>query len=518
MSSTNAPVLITGAGPSGMVLALWLQKLGTPFRIVDRLSGPGLTSRAMVIHARTLELYQQLGIADRIIAEGIKINKLLIANAGSSKAHFPIITEKAAGLSKYPFTLSLPQDMHEVVLVDVLKERGTEIGRDIELVDAVQKEDREVVEVKLKHADGHEEAFEASYVIGCDGAHSAVRHMAGIKMEGGTYAGRYFVADIDAEPGTMPAAPDELNMNTSKNEFVMVVPTLKHGNARLVGYVPHDRMDEDHLTFEDMSPTLKACLPDLRVRGVKWFSHYKVHHRHADHFRIGRFFLCGDACHLHSPAGGQGMNTGIGDASNLAWKLSNVLSGRAAPALLDTYEPERLAFAKTLVSTTDRVFTSLTAEGWQGWLTREFLIPYVVPAVVRWTGYSPWDATSQVHVEYKSSPLSENGHGEHGQVKAGERLAWVPTEDGHDNHEALADAKWQVHVYGEVRRDVRRGFQAKGFEVHKFEWSEAAKKRGLAEGALYLVRPDGYIGAEATGGDAETLFRYISKWGLKASL
>ena len=379
MSTTNTkpPVLICGAGPSGMALALWLHKLGTPFRIIDKLSGPGQTSRATVVHARTLELYRQLGIAERLISSGIKVENVIIKNAGVETANAPLTAGRHADLSPYPFMLSLPQDIHEAILVDVLRERGVQVERNVELLTAVDNDAEGVVETKIKLADGTEESFTASYIAGCDGAHSTVRHIAGINMEGGTYAGRFFVADADIDPATAPAGPKDLNMNLSRNEYTMVLPMVQQGHVRLIGFVPKDKAEAQDLTFADVEPTVLACVPKLKVNAIKWFSAYKVHHRVANHYQRGRFFLCGDACHLHSPVGGQGMNTGIGDASNLAWKLAYVHSGRAAPQLLDTYEPERSSFAHSLVKTTDAGFTALTDEGWKGWICRELMGKYL---------------------------------------------------------------------------------------------------------------------------------------------
>ena len=517
--STPSPVLVTGAGPAGMVCALWLQKFGTPFRIIDKLSGPGLTSRATAIHARTLEFYRQLGIADRIIDPGVKVERLQITNDGTKSATIDFKPHaEVSELSKYPFMLGLPQDIHEFILVEVLKERGVEVERNIELLDAVQDEAKGTVETKLKHADGTEESFTASYLIGCDGAHSIVRHLSGIQMEGGTYTQRFFVADVDIEDSTYPISKLDLGMHLSKNEYCILIPMRKAGNTRLIGFVPKDKEDLDHVSLDDVLPSVKRCVPSLEITDIHWFSAYRVHHRAANHFRNGRFFICGDAAHLHSPVGGQGMNTGIGDATNLAWKLAAVYAGKASPELLDSYEPERSGFAHQLVNTTDRAFSTLTDEGWKGWFAREFMIPYVLPSFLKMTGMSMWKTTSQINVEYKTSPLSENFVSGKGELEAGNRLAWVETADGRDNFEVLAEGKWAVHLYGEVERDVRRELQAKGFEVQKFPLGEDAAKKGLVQGVLYLVRPDGYVGAKAGAHDVEHLVKYIEKWGLQESL
>ena len=297
LSTAQPPVLIVGAGPTGMVLALWLQKFSTPFRIIDRLPGPGLTSRALIVHARTLEFYRQLGIAERIISAGLKINSMVLAFEGVVRSSVSITggpeTEK---LSRYPFSLSLPQDIHESILAEVLKERGIDIERQVDLAELFQDTDKGLVEAKLHHLETETDScFTASYVAGCDGAHSLVRQKAGIAMSGGTYSGRFFVSDVDIVPGSMPAGPQDMNMNMSKSEYCMIIPTQDPHSSRLLGVVPRDKENDKHLSFASVQNTVKSCLPNLQVRSVGWFSAYKVHHRAAEHFRSGRLFLCGDS-------------------------------------------------------------------------------------------------------------------------------------------------------------------------------------------------------------------------------
>ena len=212
------------------------------------------------------------------------------------------------------------------------------------------------------------------------------------------------------------------------------------------------------------------------------------------------------------------MNTGIGDATNLAWKLSSVHSGRAKAELLDTYEPERLAFAHSLVNTTDRGFSMLMDEGWLGWLARGVVVPYVVPALMKLSRITPFEATSQIRLQYRDSAcgLSVDAAGYQGRLRAGDRLGYVVFQDRSDNFEVLAEGSWQVHVYGEVLRDVRREMQAKGLGVKKFEFTEDAKRRGLSEGSLYLIRPDGYVAVTANSDNTESLFEYMARWGFDA--
>ena len=233
-----------------------------------------------------------------------------------------------------------------------------------------------------------------------------------------------------------------------------------------------------------------------------WLS-YHVHHRVADHFHAGRVFLLGDAAHLHSPVGAQGMNTGVGDAINLAWKLAEVLRG-APVALLDSFEAERRGFAKSLVATTDRIFQFATRDGGLAEFIRTRIAPHAIHAIVgfevtRRTGFR---MLSQLAISYRDSALSD---GFAGDVQAGDRLPWVP---GTDNFEPLATRDWQLHVYGAASDALR----AAGLPVHVFPFSDAAKATGLSRDAAYLVRPDGYIGWADADADVESLGRYRARW------
>ncbi len=250
---------------------------------------------------------------------------------------------------------------------------------------------------------------------------------------------------------------------------------------------------------------------------MNWFSTYHVHHRVADKFRSGRVFLLGDAGHVHSPVGGQGMNTGLGDAMNLAWKLAAVIDDRAKADLLDTYEPERIAFARRLVATTDRVFKAASSDGAIAQWARTQVLPLLLPHAMA-TGFGKhlfFDALSQIGIEYRDSAWSE---GRAGAVVAGDRLPWVaPAREGDaDNFAPLASIDWQVHVYGDPPPDVDAPCGAARIALHAFPLDDAAAKASLEQGAAYLVRPDGYVGAIFAGASAsKDLSRYLDEHGIR---
>jgi hypothetical protein len=244
---------------------------------------------------------------------------------------------------------------------------------------------------------------------------------------------------------------------------------------------------------------------------VNWFSTYRVHHRVAGSWRAGRAFLLGDAAHIHSPVGGQGMNTGIGDAINLAWKLAAVIGRRAPPALLDTYEPERIAFARRLVASTDRAFQIVSRDDPLARFVRLVLAPLILPAVFALIAARRlmFLTVSQINVNYRGAALSE---GAAGKVKAGDRLPWVSEPD---NFAALKSLAWQGHVYGDASPAIESACATAGLPLTTFAWSAAAARAGLARGAIHLVRPDGYLALIATSDAAAALAAYQARHGLK---
>ena len=495
--------MIAGAGPTGLVLALWLMRRGVAVRIIDKAAEPGTASRALAVQARTLEFYRQLGIVDAVIGGGVKIEGINLWVKGAKAARVPF-QRIGEGLSPYTFALVFPQDAHERLLIELLQAGGLEVERSTELIGFEQQPSG--VRARLKRPDGSEEIFEAAYLAGCDGARSTVRETLGIGFPGGTYADLFYVADVEASG---PPTDGELHIDLDDADFLLVFPLKGKGRVRLVGIARPPPGGEDRaLTFDDVSGRAIGHVK-LAIARVNWFSTYHVHHRVAHRFHEGRAFLLGDAAHVHSPAGGQGMNTGIGDAVNLAWKLAAVLKGRAAESLLDTYEPERIAFARRLVATTDRVFTVVTRRGAVARFVRTRLVPLVAPRMFRLAAVRRFmfRTLSQIGVSYRRSPLSA---GAAGSVRGGDRLPWVEIAPGSDNFAPLATLEWQVHVYGEERRGVADACAGLGLALHRFAWRPAMQRAGLMQAALYLIRPDGYVALADPRADPQRLRRHFA--------
>jgi len=516
MSSTQArpTVLIAGAGPTGLVLALSLARRGVPVRVIDQAEAAGEHSRAMAVQARTLEFYHQFGFADEVIASGVKMERVhLREGGGPASKGFEVLSitfgDLGTGLSPYPFALAFPQDDHQRLLVAKLKNLGVEVEWQTKLSDFNQ--DAAGISAQLEHGDGRAEQVRADYVCGCDGAHSTVRETLKLGFAGGTYPQLYYVADVQIEGGF----ERDLFVNLGEKILTLLLPVRSRGVQRLIGLVPSEIDEGADLSFEDLRPYVEPLI-DKHVTQVNWFATYRVHHRVAEHFHVGRAFICGDAGHVHSPAGGQGMNTGIGDAINLGWKLAMVAQGRAAPALLESYEAERIPFARTLVATTDRAFSAFVSGGVKGEVIRRFFIPLVFSLGTKFElGRNTFFRTvSQIQISYEHGPLAE---GKAGHVEGGERLPWIAS-DGVDNFAPLVSLDWQGHVYGDASSELGAACSQLNLPLHLMAWTERAHEAGFEKDAFCLVRPDGYIAAATPGpAAASALKKYVAERGLRFS-
>jgi 2-polyprenyl-6-methoxyphenol hydroxylase-like FAD-dependent oxidoreductase len=499
-------VLIVGAGPCGLAHALWLARQGIAVRIVDRAPAAGLASRAFALQAHTLELYDRIGLAREAIARGRPIASMSVHLAGKPVQVIPF-GNLGRGLSPYPFILILLQDDHEKLLIDHLARAGVQVERNIEMIDLEQGPDG--VRARLAGPGGSDGAVEAAYVCGCDGAGSTVRELMRIGFPGGSSEEVFYVADVEARG---PLADGGLHYLMAEDEVCSVFPMRREGRLRLIGLVPKavraTRMD---FGFEDVAERVLRETR-LEVSAVEAFATYRAHQRIAETWRKGRVFLLGEAGHVHSPAGGQGLNAGIADAANLGWKLAAVLRGAADEALLDAYEPEGMVAARQIAATTDWGFAIQAGRGGLMDLAREGLAS-LAPGLM---GLAPvrraaFQAISQIGVSLRGAGTCA-GHA--GRVAGGDRLPWVRLGGGTSNFDPLRGVPWQAQVYGAAAPAFRAACAHLGLPLHVFGWDRAMGRAGLARNGAYLVRPDGYVAFASARQDAAALQAYLARYGV----
>ena len=515
-SSPDTEVLIVGAGPTGLMLANQLGRRGVRAMIIDRHAGPARETRALGVQARTLEIYAHLGIVGSALALGKRTAAANMWSQGRKAARIPL-GDIGRETSPYPYILILGQDDNERLLGEALRRWDVAVQWNTELVGFAQDADR--VTATLKQPDGTLREVTAAWMAGCDGARSAVRELGEIPFEGAPYEHVFFVADVQATGGMVP---DELNVYLWREGFHLFFPMRGTDHWRLVGILPRNLRNKDGVTFDEVIPSLThEAGAGLTFQACSWFSAYRIHHRRAARFREGRCFLLGDAAHIHSPMGAQGMNTGLQDAYNLAWKLALVLSGRAAPALLDSYEDERIPVARNLLSTTDRAFSLIVSDTALAGLFRTQVVARIAAFAMRIERMQKlaFRAISQTGIRYPESPLSETLPGLPDDApRAGDRFPWLqlkitPGGSSEDLFAALDDTQFTLLLFGQELPD---GLPALGNLLRTIEVpvdpvnDQELRRAHVPESSFYLLRPDGYVGLAGTIADRNAITRYLN--------
>jgi 2-polyprenyl-6-methoxyphenol hydroxylase-like FAD-dependent oxidoreductase len=511
-------VLIVGAGPTGLMLANQFVRQGVRTQVIDRHSGPSLQTRALGVQARTLEIYSHLGIVERALELGKRATGANIWSLGKKAARIPL---GAIGLdiSPYPFLLILGQDDNERLLGDALRDKGTTVNWSTELVGLAQETDR--VRATLKQQDGTTREITAAWIAGCDGAHSAVRDLNGIAFQGAPYEHVFFVADTQL---TGAMVPEELNVFLWREGFHLFFPMRGTNLWRIVGIVPPELRGSKDLVFENVvSSVQQEAGSGLSFQQCSWFSTYRIHHRRAERFRDRRCFLLGDAAHIHSPVGAQGMNTGLQDAYNLAWKLAFVVSGRASAALLDSYEDERIPVARRLLSTTDRAFSLIVSDNPLAGLFRTRVLVKIMAFAMTFVRIQKlaFRTISQTGIQYRDSALSETPASFPGAApRAGDRFPWLrlklqPNGSTEDLFAKLDDTRFNLIMIGQPA--PAGGLPGLGdlLRIHEVV-DDPANDQELArmqipQPSFYLLRPDGHVGLAGIHLDVATAMRYVSE-------
>jgi 2-polyprenyl-6-methoxyphenol hydroxylase-like FAD-dependent oxidoreductase len=501
----DTDVLIIGAGPTGLMLANQLARRGVRTIIIDRHAAPARESRALGVQARTLEIYSRLGVADRALALGRRATGANLWSDGRRAARVPL-GDIGRDVSPYPYLLILGQDDNERILGENLAQWNMAVQWNTELV-ALAQDDTQAT-ATLKQPDGSLREVTASWVAGCDGARSAVRGLTGIAFDGAPYEHVFFVADIEAS-GAM--VPDELNVYLWREGFHLLFPMRGTDHWRLVGILPPELRDRDDLVFDDVIPSIhQQAGTGMTFKSCDWFSTYRIHHRRAARFRDRRCFLLGDAAHIHSPVGAQGMNTGLQDAYNLAWKLALVVAGRAAPSLLDSYEEERIPVANRLLETTDRAFGLFVSASPLAALLRSTVLARVAAFGMRFQRVQmlAFLTISQTGIEYRGSSLSRTQPGLPAAApQPGDRFPWVklklkPDTEATSLFEAIDDTRFTLLLFGKepptaVMPELDGMLNTIVVPTDLANIVELARVK-ISQPSFYLLRPDGHIAMAGT--------------------
>jgi 2-polyprenyl-6-methoxyphenol hydroxylase-like FAD-dependent oxidoreductase len=526
-------VLVVGAGPTGLTLAAQLEALGATVRVVDRQLDRVHESRALAVLPRTLEVLRGLGISQKLVERGNDAVELQL-HFGERLVRtrlFDIGLEDTA----YPFLLFVSQAETEAVLNEHLAARGIEVERGVELL-AFTADEHQVI-CTLRHQDGSSEQVGARYLAGCDGGRSSVRRLAGIPFKGGSYPQTFALGDVEVD-GDLER--DAAHAFLATPGVLFFFPLGRPASWRMLGMRPTLLGAAEH--EEPPGPSLAdlQAIADaftggkLRLRDPVWLTYFRLHHRQAVHYRAGRIFLAGDAAHVHSPAGAQGMNTGIQDAWNLGWKLALVDRGLANAALLDSYQPERWPIGRFVLRFTDRATAIATSGSPVVRLIRTQVAPRLAPLVlrlrVRAYGYR---TLAQLRINYRGSPAVHEGQPALRRgPRAGDRLPDARIVDQKREcwlQEALATPSYHLLLCGPAESWNSEQLAAMGeryaglVAMHHLAREAAAgvlhdargeafARLGVEQAAQYLVRPDGHIGYRSAGTDLRGLEHYLARW------
>ena len=504
-------IIIIGAGPTGLMAANQLARFNINFCIVDSKPGPTEQSRAIAVTARSMEIYQQMGLSDTAIEEGKFITDFSIFIKGKQKAAVSI-GEFGKGMTDFSYMLAFEQSRNEKLLVKNLSSNNYEVHWNTELENIVQQKDHiEVTLKKLLQTGQPVERLSAKYVIGCDGAKSVVRHLMNFTFQGGTYEKLFYVADTKLK---WQEGFNRLVLCPSRKNFCGFFPMPGNNSHRIIGTIPKELNDRDDISFDDVKKSIIETVKfPIEIETMNWFSIYKLHHRSVETFRKGNCFLAGDAAHIHSPAGGQGMNTGLQDAYNLAWKLSLVIKNIAGEKLLESYNEERLPFAKWLLKFTDRAFSAMTSSNiFISWI-RSNILPFLIKILLKkQSGRATiFKAVSQIQWTYKKCSLSQNNSSQKLTFNAGDRLPYILLSKGNIKesvYKLLTEPAFHLLIIGDTDPAFRSTEIIKITRLGIDEW----KTFGVINPLYILVRPDNYIGLIADAMDENQLSAYLQKY------
>jgi 2-polyprenyl-6-methoxyphenol hydroxylase-like FAD-dependent oxidoreductase len=508
-------ILIVGAGPTGLSLGCQLLRCGVDFIIIEKNEGITPYSKAIGVHARTLEIFDQIGLAQEAVARGkvAEAARLIIDGEIRGELRF---SDVGKGMSPFPFVLMLEQSKTERLLYEYLRKHEKGVLWKTELETFNQDSDGVMAQVRTSH---HEtRTISAKYIVGCDGPKSPVRHGLGLKFEGSTYERTFYVADAQVD---WQMSHDTLHVCFSPNSFVVFFPLEGEKRYRIVGVFPEEfNKEESQILYEEIEGRIKAeSRLELDIHDVEWFSTYKIHTRHVNKFSASRGFLAGDSAHIHTPAGAQGMNTGIQDGYNLAWKIALVIRG-ADNKLLETYNEERLENAKRLVNTTDRFFGFAAGTDW----LMNFLRLHVLPPIAKHlfsldvVRRFAFPVVSQIGINYRHSSLSNHAGDENFEVKAGDRMPYFLV-DRQNIFDWLQQPKFHFLAFSrepngfhELKDELASQYPEL-VDFNAFAISPQVEEAFRTNKDFnVLLRPDNHVGTISSANSLSHVHEYLSKF------
>jgi 2-polyprenyl-6-methoxyphenol hydroxylase-like FAD-dependent oxidoreductase len=529
-------VLIVGAGPTGLALAAALRAFGVSLRLVDAAADRVHESRALAMQPRTLEVLRPVAaVAESLIERGNRAARLRLS-AGGRTAHTPLF-DIGVEDTAFPFLLFVSQAETEAVLIEHLAAQAVEVERGVTF-ETFRHDGEAGLLCSLRRTDGSREVARARYVVGCDGARSVVREQAGIPFLGGRYPQTFLLADLAAdglEAGTV-------NTYLGPDGPVFFFPLGRPAPWRLITIRPRtgDETGAQQVTVSELQQASdQATGGAVRVRDPVWTSVFRVHHRAAARYRAGPVFVAGDAAHVHSPAGAQGMNTGIQDAVNLGWKLGLVCRGGAPEALLDSYDVERRPVGEFVLRFTDRAFTVVTSANPLIRAVRSQVVPRVLPWALRFRAGRrlAFRTVSQLGIRYRHSPAVETSPSAGRGPRPGDRLPDARVFAGGAEmwlHEALTAPTFHLLLCGPAERwdgaavESLRQRSEPYLTVHRLAPGSSAARAGDAAlrdpsgsalarlgvrgSACLVVRPDGHIGHRVDEAELSGADNYLRRW------
>ncbi|MBH25564.1 MAG: hypothetical protein CMH57_14165 [Myxococcales bacterium] len=551
-------VLIIGAGPTGLTLAVELARRGVPLRIIDAAQEPSPHSRALTIHAKSLELMEDMGLLEEFLSAGTRIHALNVYAEGKRLTHLSF----EDGSSTFPFVLSIPQSDTERILTEALKRFGVEVERGVRL-ERLTVVHPELASAQLTLADGSPEELEVSWVVGCDGAHGVVRGELGLELEGRAHQENFAIADVHIA-WSMP--DDEMLSFLSPEGTLAMLPTPGEGRYRIVAEVGQG--EEFDPSLDGLQKLIKRSAMRATLSDPTWITNFRIHRQMVRRYRKGPVFLAGDAAHVHSPIGGQGLNTGVQDAYNLAWKLALVVQKHAYVSLLDSYEAERLPIAASTLESTDRATRAISLRSGLSQQLRSNLASVLSNFEVIQQRLT--DRLGMLNLNYRQSPIVDQHREAITSARLlpsrsseapswrdwvdfgaapvpGDRIPDVVYDENPDrspkrlfsllkdtrHHLLLFDGQAQTSEgYRNMERVGRLVQNRFGhhMQVHMIipgsrrpatlRWrgsvvqdvdSALHQRFGAGADCLYLIRPDGYIAYRSQPSDMRLLFRYLDR-------